>query len=575
MTDQNHTFPALTSDDLTWLPPGYTEQSDGIYFQSHEDGDPIFVCSLLRVIATFADSKSTGWGQLITVTDPADVTHEIPIFNELLDGPQQKVISQLAKLGLKVGSDPKAKKLLIELLKLSQPQKRITSVSQPGWVDDDFRTFSLGQTTLGERPVLPLYEGASQRRSAFVADETLERWRSELGEKCRGNPMMILAVSLAFSAPLLKIVGMDGGGLHFRGQSSSGKSTLLRLAASVWGSSGLVNQWRATSNGLEALAASYNDLLLPLDELSEITPRHLNETIYMLSHGKAKTRMSKEISLDEAATWRLALISSGELSVKEHLAAANLEIKEGQEVRLIDIEADARMYGVFDDIHGASDPGEFAASVQEAASRNFGAVGRSFLEKLLARSKSKDFREQLRRKLAEHQGILLSHLSPAPDTMAGRVAKRFALIGLAGELATQWGLTGWAKGEAKEAVIEAFREWHDRWIGDDAETAQGPMRKLKDFLNTHTGKLVDSETFAVDQTNPGFLHADKVCLDEGIWRSVFPGSAGQDAARRLAGCRVLIRGDGGHLQRRGPRCIPGRPRFYTIDPKRLDALLPK
>jgi hypothetical protein len=80
MTDQHHTFPALASNGLTWLPPGYAEQSDGIYFQSHEDGDPIFVCSPLQVIATFADSRSKGWGQLVTVTDRARVTHEIPIF---------------------------------------------------------------------------------------------------------------------------------------------------------------------------------------------------------------------------------------------------------------------------------------------------------------------------------------------------------------------------------------------------------------------------------------------------------------------------------------------------------------
>lgn len=574
MTDQNHTFPALTSDDLTWLPPGYTEQSDGIYFQSQEDGEEIFLCTPLRVIATFADSGSKGWGQLVTVTDPADVTHEIPIFNELLDGPQQKVISQLAKLGLKVGSDTKAKKLLIELLKLSQPQKRMTSVSQPGWVDDDFRTFSLGQTAFGERAVLPLHVGASQQRSPFVTHGTLECWKSELAEKCRGNPMMILATSLAFSAPLLKIVGLDGGGLHFRGQSSSGKSTLLRLAASVWGAPGLINQWRATSNGLEGLAAFHNDLLLPLDEIGEITARELNATVYMLSHGQAKVRMSKDLRLEDRATWRLALISSGELSVREHLASANLESKEGQEVRLIDIEADTRTYGVFDETHGEPDPGRFAANVQDATSRNFGVVGRRFLEKLIVGSKSKKFRDQLMSKIAEQQEILLSHLSGPADSMAGRVSKRFAVIGLAGELATQWGLTDWAKGDAKAAVIEAFHEWHDRWIDQDEEVAVGRIRKVKDFLAAQADEIVDANTFATDLSKPGFTFVDKICLRETAWRSLFPGATGQDAAKQLASCRVLVK-EGRHLQRRGPHCIPGRPRFYTIDPERLKALLPK
>lgn len=575
MTIQNHILPAPEADDMTWLPPGYTEHSDGIYFQPGEDSDPIFVCSPLRVIASFADSSSEGWGQLVAVKDRAGVTQEIRVFNELLDGPQQKVIIPLAKFGLKVGIEPKSKKLLVDLLKLSEPRRQMTSVTQPGWVGDDFRTFSLGRTILGERAVLPLWEPESQPEAAFAVAGTLDSWRTQIGGRCRANPMMILAISLAFSAPLLKILEMDGGGLHFRGLSSSGKSTLLRLAASVWGSPSLVQQWRATDNGLEKQAPSYNDLLLPLDELAAINARHLSTTIYMLSNGKAKTRMSNENGLQKSATRRLAIISSGELSVREHLSLANLEIKEGQEVRLIDIEADTRMYGAFDDIHGASAPGQFAASIQAAASKSFGAVGRSFLEKLIVYSKSTELREPLQSKIAEHQEILLSQVSPVPDSMAGRVAKRFALIGIAGELATKWGLTGWAKGEAKEAVIEAFCDWHDRWVGDDAEAAKGPMGKLREFLTTHAGKLVDAETFAVNQTNPGFLHAENVCLDDDTWRSLFPGSTGQDAARQLAGCRVLIRGDGGHLQRRGPRCIPGRPRFYTIDPKRLEALLPK
>lgn len=528
----------------------------------------------MRVIATFVDSRSQGWGQLVTVTDRAGETHEIPLLNETLDGPQQKVVAQLSKLGLRVGSDKKAKKLLVDLLKLSEPDNRMMSVTQPGWVGDDFGSFSLGQTSLGVGEVLPLYEGAGHRQSTLVAEGSVENWTSELGEKCCVNPMMILAASLAFSAPLLKIVDMDGGGLHFRGQSSSGKSTLLRLAASVWGAPGLISQWRATSNGLEGLAASHNDLLLPLDEIGEITHRELNATVYMLSHGKAKVRMSKDLSPDDRATWRLALISSGELSVEDHLASASLVIKEGQEVRLIDIEADTRTFGVFDDIHGALDPGQFASNIQAAASVSFGMIGRSFLMKLMAGSRSDIFRQRLRRKVAEHQHALLTHVSTARDGIVSRVAKRFALIGIAGELATQMELTGWAKGEAKKAAIEAFCDWHERWVGDDVDAAARSMRNLKAFFDDHAGEFVDPATFATDQTKPGFRYTDKVCLPESTWRGIFAGSAGQDAARQLAACRVLIK-EGRHFQRKGPQSISGRPRFYTIDPKRLDALVPK
>lgn len=575
MDDHHNTLPALAPAGPTWLPAGYTEHADGISYQPSMDYEAIFVCSPLRVVAAFADARSKGWGLLIVVTDPAKTEHEIAVFNEMLDVQQQKVIGALAKLGLKLGSNPKAKNLLVNLLKQAAPKKHLTSVTQPGWVDEDFRTFSLGGAALGKDEVLPLYEDVTQRRVGFGVDGTLEGWRTDLGEKCRGNPMMILAASLSFSAPLLKIVGMDGGGLHFRGMTSSGKSTLLRLAASVWGSPELVLQWRATDNGLEALAPFHNDLLLPLDEIGVITPRHLSAAIYMLSNGKAKARMSKEARLADVATWRIAIISSGELSVQDHLASGNLATKEGQEARLIDVEADTRTFGVFDDIYGASDPGQFAKDIQAAAASHFGAVGREFLEKLSRALGSEDYKQVLRAKVADFHGTLVSRVSAADAGIAGRVASRFALIALAGELATLWGLTGWVKGDAKDAALEAFCDWHDRWAGEDLEAAATLIEKLQAFLDHNTAEIVDAKTFAADQTKAGFLHADKIWLPDVSWRSIFPGSAGEEAAKQLATCRVLLPGDGRHLQRKGPRCIPGRRRFYTIDPKQLDALLPK
>ncbi len=51
---------------------------------------------------------------------------------------------------------------------------------------------------------------------------------------------------------------------------STGKSTVLRVASSVWGGFDYLQSWRATSNGLEGIAAAHNDSLLCLDEIGEI-----------------------------------------------------------------------------------------------------------------------------------------------------------------------------------------------------------------------------------------------------------------------------------------------------------------
>ena len=48
----------------------------------------------------------------------------------------------------------------------------------------------------------------------------------------------MLAVSAAFAGPLLDIVDAEGGGVHLRGGSSSGKTTALWRPRSVWGEPG-------------------------------------------------------------------------------------------------------------------------------------------------------------------------------------------------------------------------------------------------------------------------------------------------------------------------------------------------
>ena len=95
---------------------------------------------------------------------------------------------------------------------------------------------------------------------------TLDEWRDTVGKYCIGNNKLLFAVSLAFAAPLLNPLNVENGGFHIFGPSSCGKSTALRVAASVYGGPDYITTWRATDNGLEGTAAAHNDTLLIMDE---------------------------------------------------------------------------------------------------------------------------------------------------------------------------------------------------------------------------------------------------------------------------------------------------------------------
>ena len=102
----------------------------------------------------------------------------------------------------------------------------------------------------------------------------------------QGNSRLVFALSVAFAGPLANVAGEDSGGFHIRGGTSIGKSTALKVAASVWGDPvAYPRLWRATANGLEGLAALHNDGLLILDELSQIDPKEAGEAAYLLANG--------------------------------------------------------------------------------------------------------------------------------------------------------------------------------------------------------------------------------------------------------------------------------------------------
>ena len=136
---------------------------------------------------------------------------------------------------------------------------------------------------------------------------------------------------------------MEGGGFSFEGGSSSGKTTALQVAASVWGGPVHVKSWRLTDNALESVATLHNDGLLILDEVGQVNARVLSEAAYMLANGSGKSRSGRDGSLRRSHVWRLIFLSSGELGLADKLAESGMKSKAGQEVRFVGLPVDKTM----------------------------------------------------------------------------------------------------------------------------------------------------------------------------------------------------------------------------------------
>jgi putative DNA primase/helicase len=450
----------LQADDL---PTGYALLEDGIYvFGNDDEGEATSqrICSPMRIVAIAHRKDGTGWSKLLVFTDRDGNRHERIVLDAELSSGFGNVLRLLMDEGFRLERGKAVKDLFLALYHGWVPSQRIELVDQIGWTGLSYSAFVLGNgTIIGEgvyrlAPRLAIGNGAEQCSSG-----SLEDWTSEVAALCSGNTLMVLAVSLAFSGPLLQLLAMDGGGLHLLGELSQGKSSILAVGASVWGNPLKLQTWNATANGLEARAALCSDTLMILDELGRADGRIVGETIYMLVNGRGKGRMTSHAALRRDSSWCIPLLSSGEISVEQKMAEANRSMMAGQAIRLLHIVADNRTHGAFDVLYDTDVPAVFAERINTSAGACFGTAGPEFVKRLIAAIMTTDVRAMVKRMSASFSEKLSKNHDLTTDGQVARALKRFALIGVAGEIATQFGITGWSRGEAMRAAAEGFRLW--------------------------------------------------------------------------------------------------------------------
>lgn len=264
--------------------------------------------------------------------------------------------------------------------------------------------------------------------------------------------------------------------------SSTGKTSTQRVAASVCGPPEYAAKWRATDNALEAVAEDHNDALLILDELAQMEPRAAGEAAYLLANGAGKARAMRTGDGRPVKRWRLLFLSSGEIGLEERMAAAGKKARAGQQARMAEIPADAGGgYGIFEALHGHANGAAFADALTAAAADCYGAPFVAFVEFLIReRAHLPGIIQGLR---TEFAADALKGLEPVGQVR--RVAARFALVAVGGELATHAGVTGWPEGAACEAALTCFEAWlRDRGGAGSAEE-KALLEQVRHFFAMH------------------------------------------------------------------------------------------
>jgi putative DNA primase/helicase len=446
-----------------------------------KDGEPTkpeWVCSRLDVEALTRDQDGHGWGYLLNFADPLGRPKQWAMPARMLAGDGGEYRATLLNMGLRIATSPRARNLLTQYIQTRTPDDYATCTDRVGWHG---RAFVLPHETIGDDAERIVFQSENAQENTFRVKGAAEQWRDRVAALCAGNSRLVFAVACAFAGPLLRPGGVESGGFHFRGDSSSGKTTALKVAASVYGGPSYLQRWRTTDNALEAIVAQHCDGLLILDELAQVDPKTAGECAYMLANEQSKARSTRSGAARARLSWRLLFLSAGELGLADHMAEGMKRTRTGQEVRMADIPADAGQgLGAFENLHGLDGGAAFSRQVVGQAGTVYGAPGRAWLQWLTEHA------DGLRARIREAAGRLAGQIVPeGASGQVERVGARFALVGAAGELATTAGLTGWAVGESERAARACFNAWLAArgGIGNGEVTAM--LRQVRRFLEAH------------------------------------------------------------------------------------------
>lgn len=234
------------------------------------------------------------------------------------------------------------------------------SIGHLGWHDGSFvpydETYRLDAEASEADSIV---NGVSQKG-------TLQEWVEFMRPYWQGNLYTRLMLDASFCSPLLGILNILPFVVHLHGMTGSGKSVLLKCAASVWGnpSNGkMLRSLNSTINAMMGNAAVLCNLPFFGDELQTIKSRYDNYDVLIMQicEGIDRGRMNADASLKRQNAWANVFMFTGEEPCTMPSSGG------GVKNRVIEIECDDKIVA---DGHG----------IVEFISDHYGEAGKCFIE---------------------------------------------------------------------------------------------------------------------------------------------------------------------------------------------------
>lgn len=313
--------------------------------------------------------------------------------------------------------------------------------------------------------------GLSQMAKGYFQRGTWEEWCSVVS-RVRHHPRFGLAILAAISPPILKhLPEAPNFVLDFGGETSRGKTTALRLAASVWGSpserdNGLVWSWDATQTWIERAAAFVCDMPLILDDSKRAKPERVSSIVYAVAQGMGRGRATVQ-GLQEQTHWRTVLLSTGEAPLTHYATEG------GASARILS------MWGTPFSKHEPQAHGEIARLTSRDSHRYHGHLGPRIVQMLNDPGVVSALRDHYDKSVDEYSDMLKE--SP----IGGRIAQYLGVLSCAEFLYQRTG----APQFIRSPITEAYGGVASSMVSADRATAaMADMLSYLASMKTHLEK---------------------------------------------------------------------------------------
>lgn len=588
-------FPSSSDIPVEHVPRAFRVDATGVWSQQGDDKNPRWahVASTPAWVSCVARSaEDADWSAVVKFQTLDGSEHQVVIPYQDLLHRQSGLVQTVSDQGLLVL--PSGEQLFREFVARSValpriPRRRLIRKlglnRVPTVTGEDAIVFvTPSQVLVGNEVVLneeaifhPYFEHPAL--TVLQPSGTLAEWQAMV-EPLRSNPLLVFALCAGVAAPLLEFAGVDTVLMHFYGQSSAGKTTLLQLIASLYGCGSdpqysgsrqtLVERWHSTNNALELQTATYSGLVLVIDELGSNTEAALS--VYNMTAGRGKNRMSDVGKLRKTKNWSLFVASTGEVSMADKIeGATGQRAKTGEVIRAMDIP----IAGVSNFPELSDDQiSKLMQNVKDECAKKYGTAGPAAMQQLLDDFPTADqLLPVLTKNLDDAHELLCARARDAGYRLLPphiRALRRMAFVLLGGQAGME--VIGLTDDQVEEAVWSVTEAWlsslpplseEDRVVG-----------LLTDYIVRYMAQMVNYDTYNEQMTLPSpmraILHKGWLLFTEGGLAEACAGTPPKVAARLLKKCGILHT-EGGKLTSRHVLGRLGLPRaaYYAVTLSRL------